>query len=288
MTRKKNIVVIPTLVDFAKAISTNFWNRIYFSRNVKGRLRVSETTLTEELVYQFFMMAAQKILPVKIFQTVNEKANGSDLEILLELNGGVVKLPCQAKIIYATNRYGALYHQVGNKYQIDILIQHAKRIGGYPIYMLYNYDGYVTKKLLKIAGGTEEYWGCSIGGALEIKNKFFNRTKPPTFHEMHPDPCWPFYHLFESLLTNDNQLAKILNGFDSTNLKMYSIDDIMNDDSYNDLTSPEALGFVDHFERATVTISKDSFLKEKTEFNPRFRILITNKNLNKLEITMLS
>ena len=286
MTRKKNTAT--TLVHFAKVISTNFWNRIYFSRNVKGRLRVSETTLTEELVYQFFMMAAHKILPIKIFQTVNEKANGSDLEILLELNGGVVKLPCQAKIIYATTRYGALYHQVGNKYQIDILIQHAKRIGGYPIYMLYNYDGYVPKKLLKIAGGTEEYWGCSIGSAFEIRNKFFNRTKPPTFHEMHPDPCWPFYHLFESLFTDDNQLAKILNGFDSTNLKMYSIDDIMNDDGYNDLTSPEALGFVDHFESAAVTISKDSSLKEKAEFNPRFRILITNENLNKLEITMLS
>lgn len=184
-----------SLIDFAKIISADFWSRIKFARGIKpiGRLRVSEASLTEELVYQFYVMAVGKILPVKIFQSTHEKVNGSDLEILLEIDGSVVKLPCQAKVIYATRRYGALYHEVRGQLQIDLLIQHAKRIGGYPIYMFYNYDGYMPSKLLKVTGGEERLWGCSVGSANEIKNKFFDgRTIPPMFHDMHPAICWPF------------------------------------------------------------------------------------------------
>jgi hypothetical protein len=280
----------PTLVTFAKLISTNFWTRIKFARSVKGRLRVSETSLTEELVYQFYMMAANKVLPVKIFQSTNEKVNGSDLEILLELDGGVVKLPCQAKIIYATRRYGALYHEVGNQLQIDLLIRHAKRIGGYPIYMFYNYDEYITPKLLKVTGGVEHFWGCSIGSADEIKQKFFNkRTTPPMFRDMHPGVCWPFYKLFEFLNTTEagGTIASIFKNFEVSSLKKYGINEILDDTTFEDLTSPEALGFVDHFEKFPYKIDDRSLIRERTEFNPRFRILITKDNLNIGSLTFL-
>lgn len=270
-----------TPIDFAKIISAYFWSRIKFARSIKpkGRLRISEASLTEELVYQFYTMAANKILPVKIFQSTNEKVNGSDLEILLELDGSVVKLPCQAKIIYATQRYGALYHKVGHQLQIDLLIQHAKKVGGYPIYMFYNYDEYITPTLLKVSGGIEQLWGCSIGSASEIRNRFFKkRTTPPMFRDMHPGTCWPFYQLFEFLNTKeaDKGIANILNGFDLTSLTRYRIDEILDDPRFSDLTSPEALGFVDHFDKApSLLINERKLLQESAEFNPRFRILIT-------------
>jgi hypothetical protein len=272
-----------SLVNFAKLVSIDFWNRIYFARNVKGRLRVSEITLTENLVYQFFLMAASRKLPVKIFQSKNENVNGSDMELLIELNGNVIKFPCQAKIIYATRRYGALYHQVGKEFQIDLLLRHARKIGGYPIYMFYNYEGYMTDDLLKLTDGEERFWGCSVGSASEIKNRFFAaRTTPPTFHEMHPGTCWPFYKLFE--LVNSRGTAQsitgMLKGFDLANLKKYSIDDIIDDPTFTDLTSSEGLGFVDHFDKVpSVKIEKAFTKRDARKFNPRFRILVTKDNL---------
>jgi hypothetical protein len=269
---------LPTLVDFAKFISANFWDRIHFAHGSKGRLRVSETSLTEELVYQFYLMARAKTLPVKIFQSNHEKTNGSDLEILLELNGLVIKLPCQAKIVYATRRYQALFHKVGTNQQIDLLIRYANRIGGYPIYMFYNYDGLVPKKLLKITNGVKQFWGCSIGSANEIKNKFFSGSSktPPMFHDMHPGPGWPFYKLFEILNTNGaNNVSTVLNGFDLNVLKKYSIDEIMNDQAFTDLTSPEALGYVSHYDKVPFEIDDRSLMTDQGYFNPRYRVLFT-------------
>lgn len=281
-------------IDFAKVISAYFWNRIKFARSIKpkGRLRITEASLTEELVYQFYTMATNRILPFKIFQSTNEKVNGGDLEILLELDGGVVKFPCQAKIIYANQRYGALYHEVGNQLQIDLLIQHAKKVGGYPIYMFYNYDEYVTPKLLKVTGGSEQLWGCSIGSAGEIKNKFFKkRTTPPMFRDMHPGTCWPFYKLFEFLNTKnaDKDITNILKDFNLNSLTKYRIDEILGDPRFSDLTSQEALGFVDHFEKAPSLVVYENRLKQgMADFNPRFRILITKENLNTGSIQLLS
>lgn len=280
---------IPDLVNFAKLISMSFWRRIHFARNIKGRLRVSETSLTEELVYQFYLMAKGKTLPVKIFQSTHEKVKGSDIEILLELDGIVVKFPCQSKIIYATRRYGALYHQVGNQLQIDLLIHYAKKIGGYPIYMFYNYDDQMTSELLQITEGIEQFWGCSIGSANEIKNNFFTgRTSPPMFHDMHPRTCWPFYQLFQFLNANGavENIASILNGFDLASLRKYTIDEILDDPEFTDLTSPEALGFIDHFEKASLRVEEKK-IKEQIEFNPQFRILITNNNLNNSSLQFL-
>lgn len=279
----------PTLVNFAKLISLDFWNRILFSRSVKGKFRVSETTFTENLVYSFFLIAASKTLPVKIFQSNNEKTNGSDLEILLQFNSGVVKFPCQSKIIYAIQRYGALYHKVGNRLQVDLLLHYASRIGGYPIYMLYNYDSNMPSKLKKVTGGVDQFWGCSIGSAKEIKSTFFGRKTPPTFHDMHPNPCWPFYKLFEALAAYqpEKKISKMLNGFELDKLRKYSVDEIMNDTKFTDLTSPEALGFVDHFDKALMIVEKGFSIKEQADFNPRFRIFFTKENLNLTKLVSL-
>jgi hypothetical protein len=157
---------------------------------------------------------------------------------------------------------------VGSQFRVNLLIHYASRIGGYPIYMLYNYDPYISPPLSKIAGGIDQLWGCSIGSAQEIKNKYFDgRKTPPSFHDLHPNPCWPFYRLFEALAARqpEKRISQMLNGFDVDKLRRYSVDEIVSDPKFTDLTSPEILGFVDHFDKVPVLVERDILVNNKPD-----------------------
>ena len=60
---------------------------------------MNEVTITQNLVREFWVDSRVFDLPIRIFESRNEKANGNDLEVLIETNLGYVMLPIQVKII---------------------------------------------------------------------------------------------------------------------------------------------------------------------------------------------
>jgi hypothetical protein len=155
--------------------SVQIWNKIGFVRNRKG-LKISETTITQNLIFDFWQLAAASKLPVEIYESRNEKANGNDLEIFVETSKGFISFPCQAKIIQKNNHYNSIHHRNKNNsvYQIDMLIEYADRNRGIPIYLLYNYCNNFKhcQKVEELTGYEIENYGCSIVNANFIKENF--------------------------------------------------------------------------------------------------------------------
>lgn len=265
---------------FLKFFSIQVWHKLNFVFSSKG-LRLNETTVTQDFVYQLYLLAKSKQFPVKIFESKNEKANGNDLEILVEIDKGVVKLPCQAKIINRRGRYSKINHKIDNKFQIDALIKYARRVKGIPIYLLYNYVSTPEQDNINALKYDEELYGCSIGEAHDLKSHAFNPAyKSPHFYDLH-DSCFkPLYLLLNAIYPkySDSSLKEVLPSFDSNKLKYYTIEDILDDFNWIDLTPAAGLG--------NIPIESD-FLKRLNElieepeiFNPKFRILISKENYN--------
>jgi hypothetical protein len=66
------------LYSFLQLYSVQTWNKIGFVRRKKG-LKISETTITQNLIFDFWQLAAASKLPVELYESKNEKANGNDL-----------------------------------------------------------------------------------------------------------------------------------------------------------------------------------------------------------------
>src|SRR4051812_9472921 len=92
----KNFNKSHTLCDWFKMFSIETWQRIDFSRRRDG-LKIFETTITQNLVFQLeFTRQMLSSLGygnrVFIKESKNEKINGNDLEILLQVGTNYIKL----------------------------------------------------------------------------------------------------------------------------------------------------------------------------------------------------
>ena len=128
------------LKELYKEISSSIWDRIPFSYNIG--FRYSEVTITENLLFDIYKFSIDNpSLAINIFEAKNEKANGNDLELCLEIEPNkYVILVIQAKKLYfTTQKYRSISHKVNDKYQIELLEDYAKREKAIPLYMFYNY-----------------------------------------------------------------------------------------------------------------------------------------------------
>src|SRR5689334_16339205 len=108
---------------FFQLLSQYVWDRIGFAR--KANLRISEVSITEDLLYQFHVAYAHLNMPIRLFESKNEGKNGSDFEVLIKTPSGFVLFACQAKITYKTGNYKSFHHRVSGKKQIDLLLAYA-------------------------------------------------------------------------------------------------------------------------------------------------------------------
>jgi hypothetical protein len=118
----------PTTVnicDFFKEQSHLVWKRIEFAR--KLNLRISETTITEELLFRFWRGYYDKKNPIRIFEAKAEHKNGNDLEIFVKTLRGFILLVCQAKITDNKGTYKYFFHKVSGKLQIKLLSDYARK-----------------------------------------------------------------------------------------------------------------------------------------------------------------
>ena len=131
----------------AEQIAEDTWGRIKQSRDL--RVRLGEETLTDLLILDFIRLMKSR---TKLFQSTKtqESKRGTDLEIRIHAGGNrAAVFAVQAKKLYRSERYGALYAKA--KSQMKILEKYSRSVGAIPLYLLYNYVG--RHKI-------QPYWHC--------------------------------------------------------------------------------------------------------------------------------
>jgi len=272
------------LSNLGKLYSSLVWNKIGFCRN-GNRFKIGETTVTQNLVFDFWLMAKTATFPIEIFESSDERANGNDLEIFVETRRGYFLIPTQAKIIKKGSNYPSIKHKVGGIDQVDLLLNYAKTKGAVPMYLFYNYvDWYSLSQRLKNFDHFDcDQYGCSFVPAQYIKDNFQNKKKTrqgttswviPNFYDLHPNIATPFHILFD--LNKESLLLDICNVpfVEGQEIKFYSRDEIYDDLQWKNLAPPPSIG--------RITPNAKEYGKMKTElsskqhqFNPRFRIMLS-------------
>ena len=124
----------------AARISEDTWNRLKQAQAFEVRL--GEETLTDILTLDFARLAGKH--EIRLFQTPKPKEakQGTDLEVFLNTGRGTtIRYAIQAKKLYPRKGYTHINAKAGksSRSQIDVLEDHAKRVGAIPFYLLYNY-----------------------------------------------------------------------------------------------------------------------------------------------------
>lgn len=171
----------PTLCEWADLYSRMVWHRIHFARTV-ARMKVFETTITQNLIFD---LASHNFPNISILESVNESANGDDLEIVKKVGAKYRKFAVQCKIAYKDEVFRAIDHQVKSRsantlsYQIDLLCDYAQANGCIPLYFMYNYR--------KTHTSVNEQYGISVLGARYLKRIYMpsgSFTKKPSVDDM--------------------------------------------------------------------------------------------------------
>ena len=271
------------LCNWLRNYSAHTWSRLGFAYHHYRRLRLHETTITQMLVFDFWCSARETTLPIEIYESRDEKSNGDDLEIVLETAKGYLLMPCQAKAIQAGNKYSRIAHEVHGRQQIDLLLDYAKKIKGYPVYMFYNYcSDYTVNSIIEGISGVEiDEYGCSMISADYLKENYYVSTAKegklgwqiPTFKELHIDAAVPFHNF---ICFNDNVVEGILTSKytnQGEGLAFYNKEDITKAKAWKNLTPPPSLSGI-QIDTAMQNVIDENV---SAEFNPKFRIVLSFK-----------
>lgn len=268
------------------SFSVNTWERIEFVRT-RNRLKIFETTVTQNLLFEITKLSEAIRLPIKMYESVSERTNGNDLEILLQTKKGYILFPCQAKIIYPHDRYQQLAHVVGGREQINLLIEYAKDKGGIPMYLFYSYCSNQKwhKEVQNLIPFDIRYYGCSLVNAETIKSKFCEPDKAnneyikwqiPTFRDIHPQLAEPLFVLGDSenrFLSVGELIKKVAKTDANGNERVYSEEEIREDPAWRELVPSAQIGRTNE-ERE----NRNRFVQGDEEgFNPKFRFVFTTE-----------
>lgn len=261
---------------------SRIWERMRFTR---GRnQRISETTITENLIFDFWYQAKKDQLPVEIYEAKAEKQNGNDLEVFLETSKGYLLTAFQAKILSKKGKYPNISHRVGDAYQIDLLIDYAKRKGGQACYLFYNYhedSGYYGK--LEESGKYEyRQFGLTACNAELVRLKFFKsmamgktRVRIPTFEDLHPLHAFPLSEMIR-ILTDDSAMEVFEELAEMVNLPIiyYSREDIDEAYGWNEMEPGGKISGIPI--RQTVDFPKHDLQRG---FKPKYRIVLSKERV---------
>ena len=295
------------IVSFIKFFSVSTWQRIGFVRS-QDNLKMHETTITQNLLFQFRILASLYPQTIKMFEAKNEKVNGNDIEIYIWTGRNYVAFPCQAKVSYKNSkrqwnqpeRYKAIDHLVGKKkgagkQQIDSLIAYAKSKRGLPIYLFYNFCLHrpTINGIIKATSNDIELYGCSFANAEQIKDTYVTGIQwdcIPSFADIHPSMAAPFYQLFElinnapllpsagrSVLAGEGNLEEVL-----SRLRRYNLDELAANDYWVPVTETAELPVRRSQDRVRTND------EQANEFNPAFRIIFTGGTFSGFPGQMIS
>jgi hypothetical protein len=275
--------MIDETCNFLYHQSTYIWDRIGFSR--RRDLRISETTITEGLIFDLWQFAERAKLGIEIYEAVSEKTNGNDVEIFVELNAEYIGLPCQAKIMDRKGKYAKIGHTVGTDLQIDLLIDYAKNEGAIPGYLLYNNEAN-RKSLatLKLHRPYElSHWGVSWAPAIAIEQTYFHKSRSgrkrvravPDFKALHPAIGQPFADLVCQMLHFPEPWKAEMLDYGKRNgytVNMKTARDIRREDTWSPLTETGQIGFITGLRSQP---EKRNIDRNLPGFNPKYRVIIS-------------
>lgn len=155
----------------AERISEDTWNRLKQAQELEVRL--GEETLTDILTLDFAGLAGTH--DIKLFQTPKpeEARKGTDLEVFLNTGGSAaIRYAIQAKKLYPYKGYIHINAKAGKsgRFQIDVLEDHAKRVGAIPFYLLFNYVDHAE---------ASRCWNCC---ECAVDEKQLGCTLVPSWH----------------------------------------------------------------------------------------------------------
>jgi hypothetical protein len=201
---KKRLGTNPNLCDLFKLLAIETWKRIEYAY-IKNRIKVYETTLTQNLIFSINAYNDQYGLNIEIFEANDENANGNDLELIIKYpNEGVeFYAPIQAKKVYKNGRYLSMDH--GD--QIESLIKYASGTKSEPFYLLYNYTSLPLKPNVTLTS-PNELTGCTLISARHLFNNYYKkriRKKDdgskemtwviPNFYNLNPSPAFAWHEI---------------------------------------------------------------------------------------------
>lgn len=259
-----------------RELSQETWNRIQFSRSRYG-LKVYEVTITQNLIYEINRNSITS--NISIFEAIDEKTNGNDIELFVQTTNGFLFFPIQSKIIYKSQNYPKMEH--GN--QIHDLMNYASSNGGVPFYLLYNFSpGFSFKNNINSISCSASDFGCSLIEAnYLLRNYAFQRTDRngnsrwiiPTFTELHPYHAIPWFIPF-CLGQNEPDKKKIFKEVFQTisdealsTMKIYSSSEIEEDREWVPIDTTK--------EKYEDKIRED--YQGETKFSPKFRLVFRNE-----------
>lgn len=281
----------PSICTLMQLFSHETWEKIKFVRSKAG-LKMFETTVTQNWLYDFKLFASYHPTRIIMSEAIDEKTNGNDIELAIQTSTGVILVPLQAKIIYnhkslkskviRAEKYDQMQH--GN--QIYDLIDYAKRIKGFPMYLLYNYS-YDSAFSAKSSGA---HWGCTLISAAYLLKKFtlpYSHVKTrelawniPHFKDLHPNPAvpwWIFACNLSSATTKKDLLTSLLPTFSNDinfiaeTIQAYTLDEVISDERWKPLIDDTQ----DNFQPAGLAQLADDTKNRyrNNDYNPKFRIL---------------
>lgn len=264
------------------------WNKVGFTTRSKV-IRISEISFTQDLVFNFWMMASDNKLPVKIYESTNEKANGNDLEIFIETDDGYLLFPTQCKLIKRNGTYPTITHKVRTSNQIDLLIDYAKQRNAVPLYLFYNWypDIDLMDQLEFMKSYPMESYGCTLASAINLKEKFFGKkikkdgTRSwliPDFKRLHPSMAFPWHFLMcaaESHLISSFMTMTGINN--NSKLHYYSWEEMSDHELWTNL-APKGIGYIPgESQREVMEVMRQ---KPAPVFIPAYRIIISKDDQN--------
>jgi len=269
--------------DLFDGIAYDTWGRIKFVTRSKQAITVSEVTITENLVYHILQYIALEESQVKqekkaiiISESLNESANGNDLELYIQKEGKdeYIFVPMQAKRIkYGKKKFDSLNdgnykeirHKVKGKLQVELLLEYAKKNEGIPMYLLYNY---VSNSNL------DESYGCTVINATYIKN-FIDEEKQkiPTFTDLHGDGKDKGQAVPWSCLLRPKCFEKIVNNYEKKlkngeQVKGYRYQDISTN-NWRDIN------LSDSYKEGAKLKPDSGKAGNELFFNPKYRMIIS-------------
>lgn len=280
------------LTDWLNYFAVETWDRIEFGKT-HDRNNIFETTLTQNLVFDFYRIRKREKFPIQIYESINERRNGNDLEFIFQIGNKWLHVPCQCKIIGRNSRYEALGRKNKNgEKQIDLLINYAKEKSGIPIYLFYNFctDFDLIDRIQAQWGFDVQQFGCSIIDANYIKRNYFKENGTvniPSFDQLHlrgnPDQsAMPFYTLSTFCTKTGIQLFKkrydkYFNFIDSP-IDRY-LKESVDLDGWDKIIGPATIGRIPFSNNYPIPAS----LNYENSFNPSYRLIFTDtSNLSRL------
>jgi hypothetical protein len=246
--------------------------------------RISETTITEQLIFNIESGIDDHNYPIRLFQSRKEKVNGNDMEIFINTGNGYLLLPCQSKITNKEYKYEHFWHSVNEARQISLLCNYAKHLGGIPAYLLYNYIPREAQNEAFKRITHQDRYGITFTEAspflhiLGESQLYRTPLKAPTFNSLHPHPAKPLHALVCDLI---HGLTDITSFSISHNLTYYNIREITRDRDW-ERSRRGTVGFIQpgdwkkSAKRAAGNDNDEGFRHDG--FRPKYRLIFADES----------